>query len=146
VVQAVAGSSPVAHPSPLHPSLTYDLKPVSLFKNDEQKTQEAAALAAVRATPVPELAADILERVFGPAERELSPNMAFGSYKTARGVDLEDEDQPLFAEALQHLQNHRAIALFGFRATSGGHAVFYILTSKGRDLLARGQHRAALAD
>jgi len=71
--------------------------------------------------------------------------MAFNSYKTARGADLEGEDQALFAEALQHLENHRAIALFGFRASTGGHAIFYILTRRGRELLA-GRSYSALAE
>jgi hypothetical protein len=123
-----------------------DVESVSLFKSDEEKAREAAELAAVRSMSVPDLAADILERVFASAERELSPTMAFNSYKTARGADLESEDQALFSEALQHLENYRAIALFGFRASSGGHAIFYILTRRGRELLASGGSHSALAE
>ncbi len=60
-----------------------------LFKRDEeQEAREAAELGAVRSMPVSELAAEILERVFGPAEGELSPNMIFSGFQNACGVDL----------------------------------------------------------
>lgn len=107
------------------------------FASDEQEAREAEALAGVRALSLDELAADVLERVFGPAEDAVTTTMAFGLYKAARSADLSDEDEPIFAEALQSLQNQGAIAFNGFRRSSSG-AVFFILTRHGRELLARG--------
>jgi hypothetical protein len=113
---------------------------VPWFASDEQKGREAEVLADVRALSLDELAADVLERVFGPADDDLTTTMAFGLYKAARSVDLSDEDKPVFAEALQHLQNHGAIAIDGFRKSTGG-ALFFILTRHGRELLAAGEQR-----
>jgi hypothetical protein len=66
--------------------------------------------------------------------------MAFGLYKAASSADLSDEDQPAFAEALQHLLNDGAIAINGFHRSTGG-AVFFLLTRRGRRLLDSGEHR-----
>jgi hypothetical protein len=117
---------------------------MALFKSDEQKEQEVARREAVRAMSVPELAADVLERVFASADNMIPPKTVFDRYKAARGVELTVEDQPLFSEVLQHLMNHRAIAQHAFTRTSGDYP-FYILTTRGRELLDSGDTGAALA-
>ncbi len=113
------------------------------FGSGDEKAQEAEAAAAVRALSVEALAADVLEQVFGGRSADIMARSAFNEYKKARGADLTAEDHPVFAEAFQHLMNHRAIALDCFFR---GDSLVFILTRRGRELLDRGEHVAALAD
>jgi hypothetical protein len=117
---------------------------VPWFSSDEEKAPETTARDAVRALSIEALAADVLECVFGaiPNGNDVSVNGAFGRYDKARSADLSSEDRPAFAEALQHLQNHRAIALNGFMK---GDVLLYFLTRRGRELLDSGEHRSVLA-